>query len=361
MILPSDDMRLHISRQIIRSLGDDVVKSAEAVDLTYVSDKMPGISRVKKGHYCEYYYHNKKVTNLKTLLHIKDLVIPPAWEKVWICPLENGHLQVTGFDTKGRKQYKYHPLWIAIRSKTKFYHLLDFGKSLPCIRKRMQTDLKQRGLSREKVLATLIKLMEETNIRIGNTFYEKLYGSFGLSTFKNKHVKLNGSHIRFRFSGKKGVKHDITISNKKLAAIVRHCKELPGSELFHYYDEENTIHKICSEDINDYIHELSGKDFTSKDFRTWAGSVECIRALEKTGCASQKRFLKQNIVKALDMVSDRLGNTRAVCKKSYVHPKVLACYEMGRLEKYFRQIVRDRKWMAREEIILMKMLKSSEA
>lgn len=351
-------MEVNVSRQIMRSVAGDTGRCAEAVHLVHVSDAHPGIKRTRHGKGFEYFYNNEKVVDPKVIKRIKSLVIPPAWENVWICHKTNGHLQATGFDSKNRKQYLYHPLWNALRGKTKFYRLRKFGKALPVIRKKLQKDLKLRGLPQEKVMAALISLMEETNIRIGNAFYEKLYGSFGLSTLKNKNVKIEGSRIRFKFIGKKGVKHDINIRNKKLAGIVRRCREISGKDLFQYYDENESVHLITSEEVNEYIQRVSGSDFTSKDFRTWAGSVECIRALQEIGFNENERVMKKNIVSALDKVALALGNTRSVCKKYYIHPQTLACYEDGRLEKYAKEVGKRSKWMTCEEKILMKILKS---
>ncbi|HEX5553293.1 MAG TPA: DNA topoisomerase IB [Chitinophagaceae bacterium] len=351
-------MEVNVNGKTMRSLAGDAVKSAEAVHLVHVTDKITGITREWNQKGFEYFYKSKRIKKANDLKRIKSLVIPPAWENVWICPFEDGHLQATGYDTKKRKQYRYHPLWIALRGKTKFYRLREFGDVLPTIRQRLQKDLRLKGLSREKVLATVISLMEQTNIRIGNALYEKLYGSFGLSTFHDKNVKVNGSSIRFVFKGKKGVSHDINIRNKKLARIVHRCREIPGKDLFQYYDEKNHVQSINSGDVNDYIRQISGKDFTSKDFRTWAGSVECIRAFKGIGFEGTDPMLKKNMVKAIDRVAVCLGNTRSVCKKYYVHPITLKCYENGQLEKYVKKFRRGTRWMEPEERILMKMLES---
>jgi DNA topoisomerase-1 len=354
-------MEIDLSRQAMHALAGDAVKSAEAVSLVHMTDKRPGITRTKSPNRAfTYFYEGKKITDAERLKRIKDLVIPPAWENVWICPVKNGHLQATGYDTQQRKQYIYHPLWIALRGKTKFYRLYAFGKSLPRIRKNLQKDLLLRGLPLEKVLATVISVMEQTNIRIGNALYEKLYGSFGLSTFKDKNVTLNGRNIRFIFIGKKGIRHDVSIRNKKLAAIIRRCREIPGKDLFQYYDENGQVQSITSGDVNEYIRKLSGGDFSSKDFRTWAGSVQWIRAIKEIGFEKNSTLRNKNIVQALDKVANCLGNTRSVCKKYYVHPLVLRCYEDGRLEKYTSQIGKGNRWLDCEEKILMKILASRQ-
>lgn len=352
-------METKVSRQIIQSLTDDVVKSAEAVNLIYVSDSDPGITRVRDGDGFKYYYKNEQIKETEQLIRIKSLVIPPAWENVWICPLSNGHLQATGYDTRNRKQYRYHPLWISLRGETKYYRLHSFGESLPAIRKKVNEDLNKRGLHREKVLAAVISLMEQTNIRIGNTLYEKLYGSFGLSTLKDQNVKIKGSSIRFVFKGKKSVNHDISIRNRKLARIVQRCREIPGKDLFQYYDENGEAQTISSGDVNEYIRQISGQNFTSKDFRTWAGSVECIRAFRHIGF--NRESSKKDTVAALDLVAASLGNTRSVCKKYYVHPLIIENYEKGELEDLIKKNGRDSKWMTAEEKVLMKILESQMA
>lgn len=351
------DIDIKVNRRTIRSIGNDAAKAAEAVHLVYISDQKPGIERVKKGKGYAYFYKNEKITDQEKIKRIKSLVIPPAWEKVWISPLKNSHLQVTGYDTKLRKQYIYHPLWIALRSKTKFHKLYQFGKTLPLIRKNLQKDLRLHGLSRRKVLAALVSLMEKTNIRVGNEAYEKLYGSRGLSTLKDQNVQFNGSKIRFTFIGKKGVKHDISIRSKRLAKIVRRCREIPGEELFQYFDGNDEAQTISSGDVNEYIKEISGEDFTSKDFRTWEGSVECIKVFKETGFGGSQPRIKKNIVSAIDKVAENLGNTRSICKKYYIHPLIFTTYENGQLENYVNRIKKGSKWMECEERILMEILK----
>lgn len=356
-MLQTNEIDIQTNNRTIRSLGNDAIKTAEAAHLVYVSDSKPGIGRARKGKGFEYFYKEEKITDQKEIERIKKLVIPPAWEKVWICPLENGHLQVTGYDTRLRKQYIYHPLWTALRSKTKFHKLYKFGKALPSMRKNLQKDLRLHGLPRRKVLAALVSLMERTNIRIGNDAYEKLYGSRGLSTLKDKNVTFDGSKIRFTFTGKKGVKHDISIRSKRLARIVRRCKEIPGEELFQYRDKDGERQAVSSGDVNDYIREISGEEFTSKDFRTWEGSVECIKILKEMGFGKSDTEIKKNIVAALDLVAERLGNTRSVCKKYYIHPMIFTAYENGKLESPVKQIRKGSKWLEAEEKILMKLLR----
>src|SRR5690242_8557605 len=258
-----------LSKRELRSILKDEEKTAKAANLVYVSDKDPGIERKKKGNNFVYYFQGKEIKDDEELLRIKHLVIPPAWEKVWICTKENGHLQATGYDVKGRKQYRYHPHWNALRNHTKFYRIHDLGKVLPQVRQQLQKDLQESELTERKVLGVVVSLMERTNIRIGNSFYEKANGSFGLTTLKDRHVTFNGSSVTFSFVGKKGVAHKVNLKNKKLAALIKKCRDVPGKELFQYYDEKGQHHSIDSGMVNNYIREISGQDFTAKDFRTW--------------------------------------------------------------------------------------------
>jgi DNA topoisomerase-1 len=355
---------LKITKRKIRSIGSDPEKTAKAINLVYVSDTQPGISRVKNGDKYEYFYKEKKIDDDEELLRIKHLVLPPAWENVWICPLENGHLQATGLDVKKRKQYKYHSQWNALRNHTKFYRLLDFGKVLPDLRLKLEKDLSLPGLPQDKVLAAVVSLMERTNIRVGNNFYEKLYGSFGLTTLKDKHVKIDGSSLKFSFVGKKGVAHNISIKNKKLSKIVQQCRDIPGKELFQYLDENGERRSIDSGMVNEYIRKISGADFTAKDFRTWAGTVQAFLALKEMGCCDTQTETKKRIVEALDQVSSHLGNTRTVCKKYYVHPQILSLYESRKIEKYIAEldeILKDdnKAGLTAEEKIVMKILEST--
>jgi DNA topoisomerase-1 len=312
-------------------------KAAAAVDLVYVTDARPGITRIRKGRQFSYINNKSTIRDKKVLQRIKSLVLPPAWENVWICTLHNGHLQATGTDTRQRKQYKYHPQWIALRNSTKFYRMLDFGKALPSIRRRVAADLALPGLPAQKVLALVVALMENTGIRVGSGFYEKLYGSFGLTTLKDKHVTIGGGKVKFIFTGKKGVKHSITLKNRKLAAIVKQCRDIPGKDLFQYY-EDNEHKTIDSGMVNAYIKEISGTDFTAKDFRTWNGTVSAFCALCGLGCAKDKKELQKNIVEALNIVAKQLGNTRAVCKKYYVHPAIITLYESDNFEPYIKKL-----------------------
>lgn len=358
MLLISNEIRIPDKK--IKSILHDVEKTAKAIHLAYVSDCQPGIRRVRKGQKFIYLEGNKKVSDKTCLERIRKLVIPPAWEDVWICSLENGHLQATGLDVKKRKQYKYHSLWNALRNHTKFYRLYNFGKAIPDIRKHLEKDLSRQGLPLEKVLATVVSLMERTSIRIGNGMYEKLYGSFGLTTLKDKHVKFEGSNMRFMFKGKKGVSHNISIKSKRLATIVRQCRDIPGQELFQYITENGDHKTIDSGMVNHYLKTIGGEDFTAKDFRTWSGSVHALQAFREQGIAETITETKKNIVAVLDSVASHLGNTRTVCKKYYVHPVLLSLYENKKLHSYLDEFGNTIKTASEtltcEEQLLMKVL-----
>ncbi|MCE3281919.1 MAG: topoisomerase [Chitinophagaceae bacterium] len=338
MVIVHADTEIKIRPAKMAKLLNDHRASAAAVRLRYVSDTDKGITRVKKGKAFDYLYDGKKVSDADTLERIRRLVIPPAWENVWICRYDNGHIQVTGQDVRGRKQYKYHPLWNALRNETKYYRLLEFGKCLPLVRERLQKDLAKTGLPKEKVLAAIVSIMDKTSIRIGSSFYEKLYGSFGLSTMKDKHVTIDGGTLRFSFKGKKGVYHDISLKSRRLANIVKQCRDIPGKELFQYYNTDGNAQSIDSGEVNDYIREISCGDFTSKDFRTWTGSVQCLLSLSEIGMYRSQAEMKRNLVQAIDVVAQCLGNTRTVCKKHYIHPVVLSTYENTKLERYLEDL-----------------------
>ena len=352
-----------ISKKKLEGIVKDEEKTARAAGFIFVTDKEPGIERKKKGDNFEYFFKEQKIKDDEELLRIKHLAIPPAWTDVWICKKDNGHLQATGYDVKKRKQYRYHQHWNSLRNHTKFYRLLDFGKVLPGLREQLEKDINTPDLSLKKVLAAVVKLMERTNIRVGNSFYEKTYGSFGLTTLKNKHVKFNGNSVSFAFVGKKGISHKITFKNKKLAGIIKKCRDVPGKELFQFYDEEGNRQSIDSGLVNNYIRELSHADFTAKDFRTWSGTVLAFLALKSIGCCDTETETKRRIDEALDIVSVQLGNTRAVCKKYYVHPLILSLYESKKLEKYIEELDiieknDDKSGLTPGEKIVMKILQS---
>ncbi len=312
----------------------DPIKSANAVGLRYVTDDMPGISRQKSGHGFIYRLASGKlVRDQKTLSRIKSLAIPPAWTDVWICPSANGHLQATGRDARRRKQHRYHPRWREIRDDHKYTLMLAFAKALPRIRKRVNHDLSLPDLCRPKVLATVVRLLELSLIRVGNDEYARDNDSFGLTTMKGRHVDVNGSTLRFSFRGKAGKRHVVDIHDRRLARIVKTCQDLPGQELFQYVDEEGKTQDVRSTDVNDYLREISAQDFTAKDFRTWAGTVLAAMALCELGNCDSRAQTKNNVVSAIESVATRLGNTPAICRKCYVHPDVIDAYLDGSLVK----------------------------
>ncbi|WP_346236072.1 DNA topoisomerase IB [Niabella insulamsoli] len=362
MQIEAANTRISITPQKLVDAIDDPEKSARIVKLVYVSDAEKGIQRIKSGKSFNYKKDGKKVKDEKTLARIKSLVIPPAWKDVWICAMENGHLQCTGLDAAGRKQYRYHPLWNALRKETKFYRLLQFGQTLTAIRKKLSAHLAEPALTKQKVLAAVVSTMDKTGIRVGNNMYEKLYGSYGLSTLKDQHIKINGQKVAFSFKGKKGVHQKISMKSARLARIIKQCKEIPGKELFQYIDDEGTRHAISSGDVNDYIKDISGGAFTSKDFRTWSGTVDCMLQFAKIGGYETKTEMKKNMVTALNCVAQTLGNTPAVCKSHYVHPLILEMYEDARLQPYLKtKSLSKGDRVAKVEPVLLKILKKEKS
>ena len=319
----------------LEKIGRDPKVTAKAVGLRYSATYGKGYFRQGvNGNFIFVDEKNTTVDDPEVLDRIKKLVIPPAWQNVWICPYENGHLQATGIDTKGRKQYRYHPNWNKIRNQSKFYRLRRFAESLPAIRQQVEKDLSRPGMPYEKVVALVVKLIEMTSIRIGNDAYKKLYGSFGITTLRDKHVKFEKSAIYFDFIGKKGIRHKIGLKSRRLANLVKKCQDIPGQELFQYYDDNGSRRTVGSADINNYLKELTLQDFTAKDFRVWAGSVHALGAFRELGEPASPTDCKRKIVDVLDFVASKLGNTRTVCRKYYVHPTVIAAYEKGTISKY---------------------------
>jgi DNA topoisomerase-1 len=316
----------------------DGVESAKEAGLRYVSDEMPGIRREKSGHGFRYRYPTGDIVQeLEVLNRIKSLVVPPAWTDVWICPDPAGHLQATGRDARGRKQHRYHPRWREIRDETKYGRMIAFAKALPKIRKRVLRDMARRGLSRNKVLAAVVRLLEVSLIRVGNEEYARENDSFGLTTMRDRHVDVNGSRLQFHFRGKSGKWHTVDILDRRLAKVVKRCQDLPGQELFQYVDDQGKRQDVKSGDVNDYLREISGQDFTAKDFRTWAGTVLGAMALREFEQFDSKAQAKKNIVQAIENVAERLGNTPAVCRKCYIHPDVIDSYLDGTLVRTLKR------------------------
>jgi len=321
---------------------DDVVATARQVGLRYVGDDVPGIARVpdKDGfHYIG--LDGKHVRDEATLARIKALAIPPAWTEVWICPWPNGHIQATGRDAKRRKQYRYHARWRSVRDEAKYERMLNFGKALPLIRKRVDEALKLPGLPREKVLATIVHLLEATMMRIGNEEYARQNKSFGLTTLRDRHVRIDGGEVEFRFRGKSGVQHSIKVDDPRLARIIRRTRDLPGQELFQYVDDAGEQRSVGSADVNDYLREITGEDYTAKDFRTWSGTVLAAFALQEYEKFDSEAQAKKNVVRAIESVAERLGNTPSICRKCYVHPAVIESYLDGTMVNAMQQRARE--------------------
>ncbi|KST63601.1 DNA topoisomerase IB [Mastigocoleus testarum] len=315
-------------QEVKAALATEPTESAEIVGLLYVNDKTPGVSRQRRGRgFCYYDTQGNKIDCEDELNRIKAIVIPPAWKEVWICPHPQGHLQATGRDEKRRKQYRYHKLWRKIRSQTKFNRTIAFGLALPKIRQQVEKDLRKHGLPKEKVLATVVKLLETSKIRVGNQQYAQRNKSFGLTTMKQRHVDISGSRLRFKFRGKSGVEHDIELSHRRLSKIVKRIQELPGQELFQFIDDDDKRQSIDSSDVNDYLKTITDLDFTAKDFRTWFGTVLTAQELYELGKFESEKQAKKNITKAIKGVARELGNRPATCRKYYVHPGILAAYE----------------------------------
>ena len=309
----------------------DPAEVAEEAGLRYVSDDQPGYTRKAKGDNFEYFdADGKRIRDETRLLRIGRLAIPPAYKDVWICPAPNGHIQATGRDARSRKQYRYHERWREARDENKYDHMLVFGKALSKIRGRVKRDLALTGLPRNKVLATVVQLLERTFIRVGNEEYARENKSFGLTTIRGRHVEVKAATLRFSFRGKGGVQHEVDVNDRRLAGIIRKLQELPGQDLFQYVDEEGKVRDVTSQDVNDYLREITGEDFTAKDFRTWAGTVLTAMALNAQEASENKTQAKKNIKDAIAAVAKILGNTPTICRKCYVHPAVLETYLDGK-------------------------------
>ena len=319
-------------RSIVRRRSElPADESAKLAGLRYVNDaRTRGYHRI--GHGKRFHYVDtagRSISDPTELNRIRSLAIPPAWTDVWICPEARGHLQATGRDARGRKQYRYHPRWRDVRDEVKYGRLIAFARALPAIRRRTGADLAARGMPRRKVLAAIVQLLEKTLIRVGNEEYARDNGSIGLTTMKDKHAKIRGSKVRFAFRGKSGVSHAIDLEDARLARVVKACRDLPGYELFQYVDSRGRPQAIDSADVNDYVREISGEPFTAKDFRTWAGTVLAAKALAAAARFRSTREAARNVVAAVESVAKRLGNTRAVCRKCYIHPAILNAYMDG--------------------------------
>ncbi len=312
-----------------RTATPDPAASAQAAGLRYVSDTLPGIRRRRAGTGFSYVdSEGKPIKDKKAIARIRSLAIPPAYTDVWICPHPNGHIQATGRDARGRKQYRYHARWREVRDETKFGRMLAFSQVLPAIRERVNRDLSGPTLTREKVLATVVQLLECTGIRVGNDEYARANKSFGLTTLKDHHVEISGSKLTFQFRGKSGKTHEVALTDRRLARIVANCRAIPGETLFQY-EEDGVRQTVDSGDVNDYLREITGEDFTAKDFRTWAGTILAVAALQELGSADSEREVKSLMLQAIDKVAAQLNNTRAVCRKYYVHPAVFDTYQAG--------------------------------
>jgi len=353
-----------ISPEEINSLISDPSEAVAFAKLTYVSEKHLSIKRKKMGRGFSYLYKGERLKDEKTIARIKALVIPPAWQEVRITHLKKGHLQVVGRDEKNRKQYIYHPTWSKLRNETKFFKMTAFGENLPKIRKQVDKDLDLPEMTQKKVLALILRLMEETHIRIGNLYYARKNKTYGLSTFRSRHLKTYKNRIKFEFIGKKGIEHSVTVKNKKLIKLINQCEEIPGWELFKFYDEEGKKQTIDSGMINDYIHELSGDLFSAKDFRTWSATKIFFETLRELGHTEEEKQNKKNLLKAFDASAEGLGNTRAVCRSYYVHPKVIDSYETGEIVPYFDEVKEEQKQnyisLSETEKVILKMIKDYE-
>lgn len=338
------------------------VESAKAAGLRYVSDATPGIRRKRVGKHFSYLgLDGKPIRDQEELRRIRALAIPPAWTDVWICPNSQGHIQASGRDARGRKQYRYHRDWRKIRDETKYDRLIAFGQALPHIRERVDQDLSLPGLPREKVLAAVVRLLDNTSLRVGNEEYARKNNSFGLTTLRNQHVKISGTKIQFHFRGKRGKEHVVGIKDRKLARIVKQCQDLPGYELFQYLDESGERCSIDSADVNEYLHQISGQEFTAKDFRTWAGTVVTVCALTDLGEGETQTQAKKQVSRAIETAAEHLGNTPAICRKCYVHPEIINAYLNGALLSALKQdnvqaVLESLHGLRPEEIAVLKFL-----
>ena len=352
------------SKSLLSCDLDDNVCFAEVQGLKYVYDRQRGYTRACKGkHFVFFDTKGKPVKEEAEIARIRKLAVPPAYKDVWICPYANGHIQATGIDARGRKQYRYHAEWRAVRDASKFHHTLAFGDALPQIRAQTAKHMAQHKLTRERVLATVVTLLEKTMIRIGNSEYARENKSYGLTTLREKHVDVSGQTIRFQFMGKSGKEWNLKLNDRRVARTLAQCQEIPGQELFKYQDETGNTHTISSTDVNQYLQEITGENFTAKDFRTWAGTVLAAVALQEYSHYDSEAEAKKNIITAIESVSKKLGNTPAICRKCYVHPEILDAYLDGSLIKQIDQDINKslkEKYdcLSKEEILVLAFLKN---
>jgi DNA topoisomerase-1 len=333
--------------------------SAKVAGLRYSCDSGRGIRRVKTRSGFRYVGPNgRTITNAQTLKRIKQLAIPPAWTDVWIAADSHAHLQATGRDARGRKQYRYHPRWGEVRHQTKYDRMVPFARALPSLRRRVAADLRHASLTKQKVLAALVQLLERTFIRIGNTEYARTNKSFGLTTLKDGHVKIRGPELRFEFRGKSGIRQSITFADARLAKIVKHCQELPGQELFQYIDDDGRRRVVTSADVNGYLKEATGAEFTAKDFRTWAGTLLAALALRDERLETSARKTKSVILRAVEHVASHLGNTPSVCRTCYIHPYVIEAYSDGTLSSKLGTSKRRVRGLSQDESAVLALLEN---
>jgi DNA topoisomerase-1 len=336
-------------------------ESAQHAGLRYVTDGVRGIRRKRAGTGWAYYAPDgKRIEDAQTRKRLNRLAIPPAWTDVWICPDPNGHIQATGSDVRGRKQYRYHPDYREARDRSKFRRMLEFSEVLPRLRERLERDLRSKDLGRRQILATVVSLLDKTLIRVGNDEYVRENRSYGLTTLRRRHLEIDGAVLRFSFRGKSGIEHTIAIADPRLARIIQRCRELPGQELFQYVDRARKRHLISSDDVNEYLRGISGRDVSAKDFRTWGGTMLAAVELRRLGPPASQNEANRNIIAAIDAVAERLGNTRAVCRKYYVHPVLLQAYRMGETTPEPPPVRRTRRAhhavLRRDEVLVLQFL-----
>jgi DNA topoisomerase-1 len=342
-----------------RSRPADPSDTARVAGLRHVSDSGSGFRRRRAGKRFVYLdVEGRPIRDRRELARIASLAIPPAWTDVWICPSPRGHIQATGRDAKGRKQYRYHPRWRAVRDETKYGRLHTFGEALPRLRRRIEEDLARPGLPREKVLASVIRLLETTLIRVGNEEYARHNESYGLTTLRDEHVEVKGSDLKLNFRGKSGKEHSVDIHDCRLAKIVTRCRDLPGQELFQYRDDGGEQHVVGSADVNAYLHKLMGEEFTAKDFRTWAGTVLAARELLRSGTPASETAAHHDVVAAIKSVAERLGNTPAICRRCYVHPAVIEAYQRGDLAAFAGSIDKNLSGLSEDEQLVLELLRA---